>query len=297
MLTAVCQSGQRPEEGFGDYALSTRPNGRLAWGPALICTEREGDVMRKQGFLLWLAVGACLVAALPAFSAAPAAALSFAPPVHYGLGGRPADLASADLNGDGRPDIAASAGDGIAVLLGSGRGRFAPATRVPLEHRPGAIAVADVDRDGTQDVVTANRDGTVSVLLGDGTGAFVLKGTFPTGTSPSDVVVGDLNGDGVPDLATADGDGLSILAGDGAGALLSPLHLPVGEGCRRVVAGDFDLDGSLDLAFTRILLGGVLRLRGAARGRRGRLLASRHVQHVPRARRSGGVRPEPGPQA
>ena len=52
--------------------------------------------MRKQGFLSWLAVGVCLVTALPAFMASPAGALSFAPPVHYGLGGRPADVASAD---------------------------------------------------------------------------------------------------------------------------------------------------------------------------------------------------------
>jgi len=208
-------------------------------------------VTGKQGFLVWLAAAVCLVTTLPAVMAAPAAALSFAAPVHYGLGGRPADLASADLNGDGRPDIVASAGTGIAVLLGLERGRFAPATRIPLEHRPGAIALADVDRDGTLDVVTANGDGTVSILLGDGKGSFVAKGAFPSGASPSDVVAADLNGDGAPDVATADGDGLSVLAGDGAGGLLSPAHLPVGEGCRRVVAGDLNLDGTLDLAFTR----------------------------------------------
>ncbi len=213
--------------------------------------EREGDAMRTQRFLLWLVVGVCLVSALPLALAAPAAALSFAPPVHYGLGGRPADLATADLNGDGLPDIVASAGRGVDILLGRGLGRFAPATRIPLEHRPGAIVLTDFDRDGTVDVVTASGDGTVSVLLGDGSGAFVLKGTFPTGATPSDVAVGDLTGDGVPDVATADGDGLSILAGDGAGGLLSPLHLAVGEGCRRIVAGDLDLDGTLDLAFTR----------------------------------------------
>ncbi len=207
--------------------------------------------MRKRGSLLLLALAVCLCSALPALVAAPATALSFAPPVHYGLGGRPADLASADLNEDRWPDIVASAGNGVAVLLGSGQGRFAPAKRVLLGHRPGAIAVADVDRDGKQDIVTANDDGTVSVALGDGTGSFVPRGAFPTGESPSDVVVADLTGDAIPDAATADGDGLSILAGDGAGGLLSPLHLSVGEGCRRVVAGDLDLDGTPDLAFTR----------------------------------------------
>ena len=214
-------------------------------------TEREGDVMRTKMSLLCVAVAACLVSASPLLLAGPAAAVSFAPAVHYDVGGGPADLATADLNGDGLPDLVASAGDGIAVLLGCGLGRFAPATSISLEHPPGAVALADFDRDGTMDVVTASIDGTVIVLRGDGEGALALGGTFPTGTSPSDVVVGDLTADGVPDVATADGDGLSILAGDGAGGLLSPLHLSVGEGCRRIVAGDLDVDGVLDLAFTR----------------------------------------------
>lgn len=213
--------------------------------------EGDGDVIRKQGFRVRLVVAACLVIALSLLAAAPAAALSFAPPVHYDLGGRPADLATADLNGDDLPDIVASAGDALAVLLGRKLGRFAPATRIPLEHRPGAIALTDFDRDGTTDVVTASGDGTVSVLLGDGSGAFVLKGTFPAGAPPRDVVVGDLTADGVPDVAAAGGDGLSILAGDGDGGLLSPQHLSVGEGCRRIVGGDLNLDGTLDLAFTR----------------------------------------------
>lgn len=207
--------------------------------------------MRKHDVVVVLGLAVCLFIGLPALTAASAGALSFTPPVHYGLGGKPADLASADLNGDGRPDLVASAGRGIAVLLGRGRGLFAPAKRIPLEHRPGAIALGDFNGDDTQDIVAASADGTVSVLLGDGKGFFVARGAFPAGTSPSDVAIGDLTGDGVPDAATANGDGVNILAGDAAGGLLSPLHLPVGEGCRRLVAGDLDLDGALDLVVTR----------------------------------------------
>jgi hypothetical protein len=207
--------------------------------------------MRKHGLPALITAGVCFFTALPALTAAPAAALSFADPAHYGLGAMPADLASADLNGDRHLDIAASAGRGMSILLGTARGRFAPARRIPLSSRPGAIALADLDRDGTWDIVTANGDSTVGVLLGDGAGSFVLKGVFPTGRFPSDIVVGDLTGDGVPDVATADGDGLSLLTGDGTGDLLPPRHLPVGEGCRRLVAGDLDLDGDLDLVCTR----------------------------------------------
>jgi hypothetical protein len=210
-------------------------------------------VKGRQGFLVGLALTICFISALPGIGAPPADALSFTPPVHYVLGGRPADLASADLNGDGRPNIVASAGSGIDILLGVGRsGGFAPAKRISLEHRPGAVALADINRDAVQDVVTASTDGTVTVLLGDGTGSFVAKGTFPTGPYPTDVVVGDLSGDDAPDVATANGGGLSILDGDGTGSLLPPLNLPIeGERSALLVAADFDLDGRLDLAASR----------------------------------------------
>jgi hypothetical protein len=235
---------------------------RYAWGTAagpsrvlgvVSSIEWQGDVMRARRLLVCAVVAVASVAALCLFPAAPAAALSFAPPVHYDLDGAPADLATADLDGDGLPDLVASAGDSIAVLLGCGLGRFAPATLISLGHEAGAIALADVDGNGTVDVVTANGDGTVVVLSGDGDGGFVLGSAVATGTSPSDVVVGDLSADGVPDVATADGLGLSILVGDGAGGLYAPAHLTVGEGCRRLVAGDLDLDGVLDLAFIRNL--------------------------------------------
>jgi len=200
-----------------------------------------------------LAVLVCLAAALCALRAGPAAALSFTPPVHYDVGGRPADIASADVNGDGRLDLVTSAGDGISVLIAAGPGRFAPATHVVLEHRPGAVAVADFDGDGAADIVTASHDGTVTVLQGDGAGFFITKGTFPTGPNPTDVVVGDVTGDGVADVATADrdGDGMSILKGDGAGGLLPPLDLPVGDDCSSLLGEDFDRDGTMDLAYTR----------------------------------------------
>ena len=195
----------------------------------------------------------CLAAALCALRAGPAAAFSFTPPVHHDVGGRPADIAVADVNDDGRLDIVVSAGDGISVLLATGPGRFAPATRVVLEHRPGAIAVADFDGDGAPDIVTASLDGTVTVVQGDGAGVFVATGTFPTGATPTDVVVGDLTGDGVADVATADqgGDGVSILKGDGAGGLLAPLDLPVGSDCSSLLGEDLNQDGTMDLAYTR----------------------------------------------
>ena len=206
--------------------------------------------------LVALAAAVVCIAGGAAFAAGAdtAAALSFTPPIDYGVGGRPADLASADVNRDGRPDIVASAGDGISILLWRGSGRFARATHIPLEHQPGAIAVADVDGDGAVDVVTAGSDDdTVTVLLGDGAGSFIARGTYPTGKDPRDVVIGDVTGDGVADVATADQDAgaVSVLRGDGSGALLPPLDLATGESCYRLLCADFNRDGIMDLAYNR----------------------------------------------
>ena len=210
--------------------------------------------MDRRRSALLLALMLCFVGAASAVGATAAAALTFTPPVHYDVGGKPADIAAADVNGDGHLDLVTSAENGLSVLLWAGQGRFAPAIHLVLEHRPGAIAAGDINGDGVVDVVTAcSADDTVTVLLGDGTGAFVAKGTFPTGKAPSDVVVGDLTGDRLADVATADmeGDGISILKGDGAGNLSAPLDLPVGNTCASLLGADFNDDGTMDLAYTR----------------------------------------------
>ncbi|HTX68433.1 MAG TPA: FG-GAP-like repeat-containing protein [Thermoleophilia bacterium] len=205
--------------------------------------------------LAWLfPVVACLTVLASLAGATGAGALTFAPPVDYGVGARPADIASADLNGDGRPDLVASAGQGVAVLLATSPGRFAPATRIDLGHKTGAVALADVNGDGGADIVAVcPDDDLVTVLLGDGHGVFVLKGAYPAGDEPMDVVVGDMTGDGKADVAAADalGDGLGVLKGDGTGALQAPLDFPVGADCRRLVGADLNGDGTMDLACSR----------------------------------------------
>jgi trimeric autotransporter adhesin len=74
----------------------------------------------------------------------------------------------ADLNGDGKADAAAAAGDGVRVMLGDGRGNFQPAPGSPFAIPQGAwqLAVGDVNGDGKPDVVTSNMESNrVSVLL------------------------------------------------------------------------------------------------------------------------------------
>lgn len=77
-------------------------------------------------------------------------------------------LAVADLNKDGKADVAAAAGDGVLVLLGDGRGGFQPAPGSPFATGKGTwqIAVGDLNADGQPDIVTTNLESNdVTVLL------------------------------------------------------------------------------------------------------------------------------------
>lgn len=75
----------------------------------------------------------------------------------------------ADLNADGKNDLALGAKKGhVLLLLGDGKGRFDkdPIVVSVGGKAPGNIAVADLNRDGKLDLVTSNYEsGDVSVLL------------------------------------------------------------------------------------------------------------------------------------
>jgi len=132
---------------------------------------------------------------------------SAAPGSPFAVGGAPASLAVADLNGDGVPDLVTSNHTGgVSVLIGSGSGAFTvtagPATGVFAD----SVAVGDVNGDGRADLVVANKgSSTVMVWVGDGSGGFaaVPGSPFDAGPTPQAVVIADVNGDGHPDLAIA----------------------------------------------------------------------------------------------
>ena len=76
----------------------------------------------------------------------------------FKVGKYPSSLAAADLNGDGKKDLAVTTSDGVAILLGDGAGRFASALGSPVEITGdvSSIASADLNGDGSTDLVVAN---------------------------------------------------------------------------------------------------------------------------------------------
>jgi hypothetical protein len=142
---------------------------------------------------------------------------TFGPATDYPVGGRPLSVTTADLNEDGRLDLAvANALDStVSVLIGNGDGTFGAATAFSLgasnPQLPWGLASADFDLDGHLDIATANNPrATVRVLLGSGGGQLGPATVFTVGDNPTAIVVGDFNGDGRPDIAVPNGGDSSI---------------------------------------------------------------------------------------
>jgi hypothetical protein len=166
----------------------------------------------------------------------------------------PRGLALADLDGDGRLDIAvAAAGSGdIQVLFQQTPGTFAPRVGFPVGGEPTAVAGARLTGAGGADLVVVTANGKLSVLLhGSAPGTFLPAVSYAAGTSPAAVQVADMNGDLLPDVVVADFDGTLLLflqAPAGDGTLLPPaVYETLDYGSCSIAIGDIDGDGRPDV--------------------------------------------------
>jgi hypothetical protein len=188
---------------------------------------------------------------------------TFAPAGSYQTGFAAASIAIADLNGDGRLDLAVANenSDDVSVLLGRGDGTFQTAVNYPAGPGPASIASGDFNGDGKLDLVVANAGSasgtTVSVLIGNGDGTFRAPVSYPAGDEPFAVAVGDFNLDGkldliVADVGTSSGNTVNLLLGNGDGTFHAAAPYTVGTGASSVAVADLNSDGLLDVAVANI---------------------------------------------
>jgi hypothetical protein len=176
--------------------------------------------------------------------------------VNYEAGGgeygTPSSVATGDLNGDRKVDLATANSEDantVSVLLNRGDGRFRAKRDYAIGAGASSIAIGDLNGDRNPDLAIAKRQNTVSVLLNKGDGSFGAKVDYRTGRGPSSVAIGDLNGDARPDLATANYDGstVSVLENRGDGRFPAKADYGTGRGPKSVAIGDLNGDRRPDL--------------------------------------------------
>lgn len=137
------------------------------------------------------------------------------------LGGTVVNLKTGDLDGDGKPEIAATQliGDGtVSVFRNTGTGTIAFASPVTIatDVRPWGLDFGDIDGDGKVDIVVASLEKSVTILNNESTGSGLAFTTLiqPTTYINRHPAVGDVDGDGKPDIVftSVDDNNNNVLA-------------------------------------------------------------------------------------
>jgi uncharacterized protein (TIGR03437 family) len=170
--------------------------------------------------------------------------------------GNPATaIATADFNGDGKPDLVVSypGSNGLntilALYLGKGDGTFETPS---IPQATGAVVAAgDLNGDGKPDLVSYDYiTGVFAVSLGNGDGTFRAPMNISTGVVTT-ITIADLNGDGKPDLVMGDCCGnaeASYMLGNGDGTFGAQTYFLSGPNPNSLAVADFDGSGRAGIA-------------------------------------------------
>lgn len=176
-------------------------------------------------------------------------------------GGGPGVLATGDLDGDGKQDLAVlNGGEEVSVLRNtSSSGSITFASKVDFVTAAGeggaSITIADFDGDGKPDVAVGTAGATISVLRNTTTGGVLnfSKTDFLVGASHDGIAVGDFDGDDKPDVVVTNylSATVSVLRNT---SVLNTISFAAGVTfsavpyARDIAIGDLDGDGKLDIA-------------------------------------------------
>ncbi|MBI3414251.1 MAG: VCBS repeat-containing protein [Verrucomicrobia bacterium] len=179
--------------------------------------------------------------------------------VNYPGGNFPNSLVVADLDGDGKPDLAVlnSITASVSVLINAGDGIFKNPLTIATAKTASSgntLLTGDFNHDGKADLAAVTPgSGSISVLINKGDGGFQAAVYYDAGDDAFAVATGDVNGDGVLDFAVVIKGGVSILLGRMDGGFIAPLSYDaygsvINPGS--IAIGDFNGDGKADLAVT-----------------------------------------------
>ena len=173
--------------------------------------------------------------------------------------GLPGSLAAADLDADGKIDLAVANAEamGLGVFWNADRGALSGPEEHVLPTGVNAMDPADLDGDGDTDLAAALTFG-VQIFLNSGRRPLELGARLVLGSSTAGIAARDLDGDGDTDIVTANThfqefeDNVSVFENLGGGRFAAARNFVSGRRPSSMTAGDFDADGDVDLAIRNL---------------------------------------------
>ncbi len=251
---------------FGDPLFAR--NVEVVTGPSpylnLVITDLDGD--GKPDLAVPDRTGGAVSLLRNLSATGPLTGGSFAPLFSLNTGVNLYEMAVADFDGDGQPDLAvvSSSSKTVSIFRNASTTNFSFAGRADFATgaNPVSVAAGDLDGDGKMDLVVANYDsGTVSVLRNLSvpgsltTNSFAAGVDLPAGLHPVSVAIADLDGDGRRDIVVANDSGgtLAVLLNlSSPGALTSnsfaaKFDVATGGNAFGFAVADLNGDGRPDL--------------------------------------------------